>query len=88
MITVRNSSRPTPLEFAPQKVSLVGLGITTVLQAILVVITGSVALLSDTLHNATGALTAIPLWIAFSLGRRNVRRSSPSGSTERRTWQD
>jgi cation diffusion facilitator family transporter len=52
------------------KVSLVGLGITAVLQAVLVVLTGSVALLSDTLHNLTDALTAIPLWIAFSLGRR------------------
>ena len=52
------------------KVSLVGLGITAALQGILVVITGSVALLSDTLHNLTDALTAIPLWVAFSLGRR------------------
>lgn len=52
------------------KVSLVGLGITAALQAVLVVFTGSVALLSDTLHNLTDALTAIPLWIAFALGRR------------------
>lgn len=52
------------------KVSLVGLGITALLQAVLVVFTGSVALLSDTLHNLTDALTAVPLWIAFSLGRR------------------
>ncbi len=52
------------------KVSLVGLGITAALQAVLVAFTGSVALLSDTLHNLTDALTAIPLWIAFALGRR------------------
>lgn len=52
------------------KVSLVGLGVTALLQAIIVVLTGSVALFSDTLHNLTDALTAIPLWIAFSLGRR------------------
>ena len=51
------------------KVSLLGLGITAALQAVLVVVTGSVALLSDTLHNLTDALTAIPLWIAFALGR-------------------
>ena len=50
------------------KVSLVGLGITAALQAILVVFTGSVALLSDTLHNLTDALTAVPLWLAFALG--------------------
>lgn len=52
------------------KVSLVGLGITAVLQAVLVALTGSVALLSDTLHNLTDAMTAVPLWIAFSVGRR------------------
>jgi cation diffusion facilitator family transporter len=34
------------------------------------VISGSVALLADTVHNATDALTAIPLWIAFAIGRR------------------
>ena len=56
------------------KVSLVGLGITAALQAVLVVVTGSVALLSDTLHNLTDALTAIPLWIAFALGRRASSR--------------
>lgn len=52
------------------KVSLAGLGVTAGLQAVVVVFTGSVALLSDTVHNLTDALTAIPLWIAFSLGRR------------------
>jgi divalent metal cation (Fe/Co/Zn/Cd) transporter len=39
-----------------------------------VVFSGSVALLSDTLHNVTDALTAIPLWIAFALGRRPATR--------------
>jgi len=52
------------------KVSLAGLGVTAVLQGVLVVVTGSVALLSDTLHNLADAITAIPLWIAFALGRR------------------
>ncbi len=56
------------------KVSLVGLGITALLQAVIVVVSGSVALLSDTLHNLTDALTAIPLWIAFALGRRPATR--------------
>ena len=32
--------------------------------------TGSVALLADTIHNFTDALTAVPLLIAFRLGRR------------------
>jgi cation diffusion facilitator family transporter len=52
------------------KISLLGLGITAALQAVIVIFSGSVALLSDTLHNLADALTAIPLWIAFSLGRR------------------
>ncbi len=55
-------------------VSLVILGITTVLQAIVVVFSGSVALLGDTLHNASDALTAVPLAIAFSVGRRPANR--------------
>ncbi len=52
------------------KISLLALGATAVFQAIIVVFSGSVALFSDTLHNFTDALTAIPLWIAFSVGRR------------------
>lgn len=61
------------------KVSLVGLGITAAAQAVVVVFSGSVALLSDTLHNLTDALTAIPLWIAFSLGRRRPTRGYTYG---------
>jgi cation diffusion facilitator family transporter len=53
-------------------VSLGGLGVTTIFQAILLLFTGSVALLSDTIHNLLDALTAIPLWIAFSLGRKGA----------------
>ncbi len=52
------------------KISLIVLSITASLQMVVVVISGSVALLSDTIHNFADALTAIPLWIAFSLGRR------------------
>ncbi len=54
------------------KISLVVLGITAIAQALLVVITGSVALLADTIHNFSDALTAVPLWIAFVLGRRRA----------------
>jgi Co/Zn/Cd efflux system component len=43
------------------KPSLAGLGLTAALQAVIVVVSGSVALLSDTLHNLGDALTAIPL---------------------------
>jgi len=61
------------------KWSLVGLGLTAALQALVVVLSGSVALASDTLHNLGDALTAIPLWIAFSLGRRKPTRSYTYG---------
>ena len=52
------------------KWSLVLLGITAVFQLVIVFISGSVALLSDTVHNFGDAATAIPLWIAFVLMRR------------------
>ena len=52
------------------KVSLLGLGATAIFQVFVVLISGSIALLADTIHNASDALTAVPLWIAFSLGRR------------------
>lgn len=55
-------------------ISFAGLGATTVLQAAVVAFTGSVALLGDTLHNAADALTAVPLGIAFVLGRRPPTR--------------
>ncbi|TCJ00804.1 cation diffusion facilitator family transporter [Aeromicrobium sp. IC_218] len=52
------------------KISLVALGLTAIVQAAIVVLTGSVALLADTVHNFSDALTAVPLWIAFVLVRR------------------
>jgi cation diffusion facilitator family transporter len=61
------------------KISLFVLLATTVLQAVLVVVTGSVALLSDTIHNFADALTAVPLWIAFVLGRRVATRRHTFG---------
>ncbi|WP_292381175.1 cation diffusion facilitator family transporter [Methanosarcina sp. UBA289] len=52
------------------KWSFIGLMITAVLQIFIVSISGSVALLADTIHNFGDASTAIPLAIAFSLARR------------------
>lgn len=51
-------------------ISLGGLGVTAVFQVVVVLISGSVALLADTVHNFADALTAVPLGIAFWLGRR------------------
>ena len=61
------------------KISLIALGVTAAAQALIVVVTGSVALLSDTIHNFSDALTAIPLWIAFWLGRRVPNRAYTYG---------
>ncbi|MEV6511325.1 cation diffusion facilitator family transporter [Streptomyces sp. NPDC051642] len=55
-------------------VSLAVLGVTALVQAVVVVVSGSVALLGDTVHNAADALTAVPLGIAFVLGRRAATR--------------
>lgn len=52
------------------KWSFVILGLTAIFQIIVVFITGSVALLADTIHNVGDAATAIPLWIAFLFARR------------------
>ncbi|RAX46919.1 cation transporter [Arthrobacter sp. AQ5-05] len=56
------------------KISLAILLGTTVLQFTVVGFSGSVALLADTIHNFSDALTAVPLWIAFILGRRAATR--------------
>ncbi|MFI6955248.1 cation diffusion facilitator family transporter [Nocardia sp. NPDC050408] len=56
------------------KISLAVLGLTAVLQVLIVVVSGSVALAADTIHNFSDALTAVPLWIAFALGRRAATR--------------
>jgi cation diffusion facilitator family transporter len=51
-------------------ISLAVLGGTALVEAAVTVLSGSVALLGDTLHNAADALTAVPLGIAFVAGRR------------------
>lgn len=55
-------------------ISLGGLGATALLQVVVVVASGSVALLADTIHNVSDALTAVPLGLAFILGRRRPTR--------------
>src|ERR1035437_1717143 len=52
------------------KLSLGGLALTAALQLIVVVVSHSVALFADTIHNFADALTAVPLGIAFIVGRR------------------
>lgn len=52
------------------KWSFLGLAATALFQVIIVLLSGSVALLADTIHNFGDAATAIPLWIAFRLESR------------------
>lgn len=61
------------------KWSLAGLGVTALFQLVIVVISGSVALLADTIHNFGDALTAVPLGAAFLLSRRPATRRFPYG---------
>jgi cation diffusion facilitator family transporter len=55
-------------------VSLVVLGATAAFQVVIVVVSGSVALLADSVHNVGDALTAFPLGVAFLLLRRGRTR--------------
>lgn len=56
------------------KVSLAALMATAIAQLLIVLQTGSTALLADTIHNFSDALTSLPLWIAFVVGRRAANR--------------
>ena len=56
------------------KISLVGLLLTAALQLAVYLISGSVGLLADLIHNFADAGTSIPLWIAFVLARRGASR--------------
>src|SRR5215218_884982 len=56
------------------KWSFVGLLATALVQIVVVLLSGSVALLSDTIHNFGDAATAVPLGIAFALTRLGTSR--------------
>jgi len=56
------------------KYSFLILAATAIFQIYIASISGSVALLADTIHNIADACTAIPLWIAFTLARRKPSR--------------
>jgi len=66
--------------------SLTVLAATAVLQAVIVAVSGSVALLGDTLHNAADALTAVPLGIAFLVGRRSANQRYTWSQSSLQRW--
>ncbi len=61
------------------KWSFVGLFVTALVQIVVVLLSGSVALLADTIHNFGDAATAVPLWVAFVLTRIKPSRRFPYG---------
>lgn len=61
------------------KWSFVILAITAACQFAVVLVSGSVALLADMIHNVGDATTAIPLWFAFILARRKPSRTFTYG---------
>lgn len=66
--------------------SLAVLGVTTAVQAVIVVLSGSVALLGDTVHNAADALTAVP-WASPSSSAAGRRTAvTPTVTAGPRTW--
>jgi cation diffusion facilitator family transporter len=71
---VDNSLESNEAGIRALKISLVGLGITALFQLAIVLISGSVGLLADTIHNFADAGTSLPLWVAFSLTKRGASR--------------
>jgi len=61
------------------KWAFVGLMITALFQILVVWVSGSVALLADTIHNFGDAATAIPLGFAFLLSRKKPNKSFTYG---------
>lgn len=60
-------------------ISLAGMAATAIMQIVIVALSGSMALLADTLHNVGHLVTTIPLIIAFRLGRRAATSRYPYG---------
>lgn len=61
------------------QISLALLLATAVAQLVIALVSGSVALFADLVHNVADALTSVPLWIAFVVGRRALSASYPYG---------
>lgn len=71
---IQTAEQASSLGIRAAWVSLAGMGGTALLQIVIVWLSGSVALLADTLHNLGHLATTIPLIIAFRLGRRAPTR--------------
>ena len=72
--SVDNALESSAMGIRAVKISLLALGVTATLQLVIAIVSGSIALVADTIHNFSDALTAVPLWIAFALGTRAATR--------------
>jgi hypothetical protein len=84
--TIDPTLRSTALGLWAVTWSCVALPLTACVRLIVVALSGSVALLADTLHNFGDALTALPLWVAFALGRRRPTSASRTAWAALKTW--
>lgn len=71
---IRTAQESSRIGIRAAWISLAGMGITAVLQIVIVAVSGSIALLADTLHNVGHLATTIPLIIALRIGRRAPSR--------------
>lgn len=71
---IRTAEESSAIGIRAAWVSLAGMGATALLQIAIVALSGSVALLADTVHNLGHLATTIPLIIAFRLGLRAPTR--------------
>lgn len=71
---IRSAQEASGVGIRAAWISMAGMGVTAALQVVIVALSGSVALLADTLHNVGHLVTTIPLLLAFRLGRRAPNR--------------
>ncbi|HZQ34100.1 MAG TPA: cation diffusion facilitator family transporter [Mycobacterium sp.] len=71
---VDNALQSSAIGIRAVKISLIALSVTAVSQVAIVIVSRSVALAADTIHNFSDALTAVPLWVAFALSTRAATR--------------
>jgi Co/Zn/Cd efflux system component len=67
-------------------VSAAGLGLTGLVELLLAVLTGSVGLLGDAIHNLSDVSTSAVVFLGFRLSRRPRRSVIPMGWNAPRTW--
>jgi cation diffusion facilitator family transporter len=72
--TQDNAFYQNELAIRTVKLALLSLSVTTAIQIVIYLASGSVALLGDTVHNLGDALNSIPLWLAFVLAKRRPNR--------------